>query len=112
MVPGMPVVMPPMAVTEVKPGQPAAAPGAPAPAAPPPVAPPPVSNVLNFEETPAEDDPLADLANIKDILSSAFDEDAGVSPEREALGRILEELEMQTVKSTARQIMATFKQAV
>jgi hypothetical protein len=108
MVPGMPIVMPPMAVTEVKPGQPAAAPGAPAPAAPPPVAPPPVSDVLNFEETPAEDDPLADLANIKDILSSAFDEDAGVDPEREALGRTLEDLEMHTVKSMARQIIATF----
>ena len=70
---------------------------------------PPVSDVLNFEETP-QDDPLADLANIGDILSSAFDEDAGVDPDLEALGRTLDDIEMESVHRTARSILATFLQ--
>jgi hypothetical protein len=70
----------------------------------------PLTDVLNFEETEEEDNPLADLANIKDILSSAFDEDAGVDPELEALSRSLDEVSIMTVRTTARQVAATFAQ--
>jgi hypothetical protein len=71
--------------------------------------PAPLTEVLNFDQQ-EEDDPLADLANIKDILSSAFDEDAGVDPDREALARSLDEVNVTTIRKTARQIVATFNQ--
>jgi hypothetical protein len=71
----------------------------------------PLKDVLNFDEEEAEeDDPLADLANIKDILSSAFDEDGGLDPVREALARDLEEINVMTIRKTAHQIVATFNQ--
>lgn len=69
----------------------------------------PLTDVLNFEEE-EEDDPLADLANIKDILSSAFDEDAGVDPDREALAGSLDDVSVMTIRTTARQVAATFNQ--
>lgn len=92
-------------VSEVKPGQAAAPTDGSAPGAPPS----PLADALNTEETP-EDDPLADLANIKDILSSAFDEDAGIDPEREAFSRSLDEIDIATLRTTARQVLAQFKQ--
>ena len=92
-------------VSEVKPGQAAPTEGS-APAAPPPS---PWTDPLNTEET-QEDDPLADLANIKDILSSAFDEDAGIDPEREAFSRSLDEIDIATLRTTARQVLAQFMQ--
>jgi hypothetical protein len=88
-------------VTEVQPVQ-AAAPEATAPLAP-------LTEVLNFDEE-ATDDPLADLANIKDILSSAFDEDEGIDPDRLALANSLDEVDMPLIRTTARQIFATFVQ--
>jgi hypothetical protein len=87
--------------TEVQPGQ-TAAPEATAPLAP-------LTEVLNFDED-ATDDPLADLANIKDILSSAFDEDESIDPDRLALANSLDEVDMPLIRTTARQVFATFVQ--
>lgn len=99
-----------------QPGQPLA-PGEPQPkpaAAPPAdgqpsVAPPaPLSSVLNFEEVVDEDDPLAGLGDIKDILSSAFDDDSALDPDREALGRSLDDVNIRTLLRTAHQVRAAF----
>lgn len=68
------------------------------------------SDVLNFEENPEEEDPLADLANIQDILSSAFDEDTAIDPEREAMSRSLADVDMMDLLMDARNVLATFKQ--
>jgi hypothetical protein len=75
----------------------------------PPLAPPgPTNDVLNFEET--EEDPLADLADIGDILNSAFDEDTAIDPEREAISRSLDEVEIMALARNARHVLATFQQ--
>jgi hypothetical protein len=68
------------------------------------------SDVLNFEENPEEEDPLADLADINDILNSAFDEDSAIDPEREAMSRNLEHVDMMDLLMDARNVLATFKQ--
>ena len=92
----------PATVTEV---QPQAQGAAPAPMVPPA----PLSDVLNFEED-STDDPLADLADIGDILTSAFDEDAGIDPDREALGKSLDDLEIKALLKSSRTVLATFQQ--
>jgi hypothetical protein len=69
----------------------------------------PTNDVLNFEET-EEEDPLADLADIGDILNSAFDEDSAIDPEREAISRSLDEVEIMALARNARQVLATFQQ--
>jgi hypothetical protein len=76
-----------------------------------PTAPPPgqTSDILNFDEQ-EEDDPLADLADIGDILSSAFDDESAIDPEREALSRGLDEIDMKALLKDARNVLATFKQ--
>lgn len=66
-------------------------------------------SALNFEET-EEDDPMADLAGIGDILSSAFDEGSAVDPEREAMSRGLSDIEIEDLYKNARNVLATFKQ--
>jgi hypothetical protein len=66
------------------------------------------NNALNFEEQ--EEDPLADLADIGDILSSAFDEDSAVDPEREAISRSLDEVDVMDLLLNARNVLATFRQ--
>jgi hypothetical protein len=65
-------------------------------------------DALNFEEE--EEDPLADLADIGDILSSAFDDDSAIDPEREAIGRTLDEVEITALLKNARNVLATFQQ--
>lgn len=96
MAPGATQPNPAHPTTEGQPANTAAAPAA------------PLSEVLKFEEFPPEDDPLADLADIKDILSSAFDEDAGTDPDREALGRSLDEIGIQVLLNLAHQVQDTF----
>lgn len=104
-------------VQAVVPGQPVA-PGEPQPkpaasppaegqpaAAPPPA---PLSSVLNFEENPEEEDPLAGLGDIKDILASAFDEDSAMDPDRLALGRSLDDVNIRALLRTANQVRAAF----
>jgi hypothetical protein len=66
------------------------------------------SDVLNFEEE--EEDPLADLADIGDILSSAFDEDSAIDPEREAISRSLDDVDIMALARSARHVLATFQQ--
>lgn len=90
----------PATVTEIKPGQ------APVPPDGPPV---PLGDLLN-PEVPPEDDPLSDLANISDILNSAFDEDAGIDENQATLSRHIENYDIETIRSTSRQILATFLQ--
>ena len=66
------------------------------------------SDVLNFEEQ--EEDPLADLADIGDILSSAFDEDVAIDPERAAFSRSLADIDVMELLQDARNVLATFQQ--
>jgi hypothetical protein len=75
-----------------------------------PLLPPPgpTTDVLNFEEE--EEDPLADLADIGDILSSAFDDDNAIDPEREAISRSLEDVDIHVLLKDARHVLATFQQ--
>lgn len=67
------------------------------------------SDILNFDDE-EEEDPLSDLANLKDIMASAFDEDSAIDPEREALSRELEEIDITALLKNARQVLATFNQ--
>jgi hypothetical protein len=67
------------------------------------------NSVLNFDET-QEEDPLADLADIGDILSSAFDDDNAIDPEIEAISRTLQEIDIDALVKNARNVLATFKQ--
>lgn len=89
------------------PSAPGASPTAHAPGAPPPP-PPPLTDVLQFTE---ESDPLADLTDIKDILSSAFDEDHSLDPDREALSRSLDEVPIQGLVTMTRGVAAAFRPA-
>jgi hypothetical protein len=66
------------------------------------------SDVLNFEEE--EEDPLADLADIGSILSSAFDDESAIDPEREAISRSLEDVDITALAKNARHVLATFLQ--
>jgi hypothetical protein len=65
-------------------------------------------DILNFSEE--EEDPLADLADIGDILSSAFDDESAIDPEREAISRSLEEVDIHALAKNARLVLATFQQ--
>ena len=97
---------------QAQPGQPGQVSPTPTDAANPiaPLVPPaPLSDVLNFEDAP-EDDPLADLANIGDILPSAFDEDEGIDPDREALSRSLDDIDIMAMLKDSHNILATFYQ--
>jgi hypothetical protein len=67
------------------------------------------NDVLNFDEE-EEEDPLADLADIGDILNSAFDDESAIDPEREALSQSLEEVAVMDLLFNARQVLATFTQ--
>jgi hypothetical protein len=67
------------------------------------------SSLLNFEES-NEEDPLADLADIGDILSSAFDDDSAIDPEREAMSRALAEISLEDLRKNTALVLATFKQ--
>lgn len=66
------------------------------------------NDILNFDEE--EEDPLVDLADIGDILSSAFDEDVAIDPAREAISRSLEDIDIMALAKNARLVLATFKQ--
>jgi hypothetical protein len=106
--PGQPGV-PGQPPTPGQPGKPAdpADPNAAPPNAPPSA--PALTDVLQFSEE-EEDDPLADLANIKDILNSAFDEDAGLDPTLEALGRSIDEISIQALVQETWEVAARFRQ--
>ena len=47
---------------------------------------------------------------MSDLLNSAFDEDAGVDPDRDALGSTLDEIDIKSIRTMAHKIAATFTQ--
>jgi hypothetical protein len=51
------------------------------------------------------------LADLKDILSSAFDEDSALDPDREALSRTLDEVSVHGLTTLARTVSARFRQS-
>ena len=89
-----------------------------APAQPPPnptqpplaVAIPPQPSLQDMLGDTQESNPLADIADIKDILTSAFDEDEGLDPDRAALGRSLDEVDIKELVRLTHQITDTLKQ--
>jgi hypothetical protein len=64
--------------------------------------------LLNYDEE--EEDPLTDLADITGILSSAFDDESAIDPDREAISRSLDDVDVMALLKTARNVLATFKQ--
>ena len=69
------------------------------------------SDVLNFgEEEEEEDDSLAELVDIDDILNSAFDDESAIDPEREAISRSLDHVDIMDLLGNSRTVLATFQQ--
>lgn len=69
----------------------------------------PTSDILDFNEE-EEEDPLADLADLGNILTSAFDDENAVDPEREAISRSLDDIDIMALVKNAHNVLATFKQ--
>lgn len=67
-------------------------------------------DLLDFSEEEEEEDPLADLADIGDILNSAFDDESAVDPEREAISRSLDDVDIMDLLNNTRNVLATFQQ--
>lgn len=64
--------------------------------------------VFQIEEIVPEDDPLADLGDIQDILAATFDEDLVLDPDLVALGNALDDIPIQALRTTVRQVQAAF----
>lgn len=62
---------------------------------------------FTFEEE--EEDTLLDLADIDDIINSAFDDDGPIDLQRQALSQSLDEVDIDDLLADARDVLATFK---